>query len=72
MFRCSKCDGLISCPWLTPNDEANCTQCPSWRPHRCDCNKPGNFTCEGRGLTCYRDSGKIFVYLFKQLFTNKQ
>ena len=81
MFRCGKCDGRINCPSLTPNDEANCTQCPLDRPldflfayseakevkrqHRCDCNKPGNFTCEGRGRTCYHESGKIFVYSFK-------
>ena len=67
MCRCSKCDGFINCPWLTPHDEANCSQCPSDR-HRqtysCDCNKPGKFTCEGYGRTCYNDAGKIFVYLF--------
>ena len=25
---CSKCDGWINCPWLSPHDEANCSpQC---------------------------------------------
>ena len=72
MFRCWKCDGYRECPWLTPHDEANCPQCPSWGTHRCDCNKPGKFTCEGRGRTCYSESGKMFVYLFKQIIVYKQ
>ena len=84
MFRCRKCDGLINCPWLKPHDEANCSQCPSHIPHRCDCNKPENFTCKGYGRTCYSDHGKIFAYHLnlcdskeiyvenKSLFTNKQ
>ena len=42
----------------------DCSQCPPNWPLRCDCNKPGNFTCNGRGSTCYSDYGKI---LFKIL-----
>ena len=61
--RCSKCDGFLDCPELTPNDEGNCTKCPSYRPNRCDCNKEENFTCEfnqsvGRRYTCYSNNGE--------------
>ena len=57
------CDGLIACPWLTPNDEANCMGCPSYYPSRCDCNVEGNFTCEWDGdggdvFTCFHDGCK--------------
>ena len=68
-----KCDGLIDCPWLSPHDEANCSQqCPSsswfglipW-PIPCDCNKPlGNMTCEGWGRVCYHESGKLLVLFY--------
>ena len=52
------CNGWIQCPLLTPNDEANCTGCPSDQI-RCDCNQEGNFTCEinsttGGKRTCYQ------------------
>ena len=58
-----KCDGYILCPWLSPHDEANCLhQCPSSsRPFPCNCNKPGNMTCEGEGLICYNQDGNILV-----------
>jgi len=62
-YERSYCNGRINCPWLTPNDEANCTECPSNRPNRCDCNQEGNFTCEWDGdgfdwFTCYHDDRK--------------
>ena len=66
-----KCDGEINYPWISPNDEANCSsQCPSsgWSPPLntpCDCNKPGNMKCEGSGWICYYHYGKILVYIFK-------
>ena len=64
-----KCDGYIDCPWLTPNDEANCSpQCPSDLPIPCDCNKPGNMKCKQRGFSaaCYRDVGMaLVIYLSK-------
>ena len=61
-----KCDGYINCPHLIPHDEANCSQqCPPspyWSDSiPCDCNKPGNMTCEGWGLVCYDKSGKVLV-----------
>ena len=61
--RCSKCDGNIDCPQLTPNDEANCTTCPPDRLNRCDCNKEENFTCAfnqsvERTRTCYSNNGE--------------
>ena len=64
-----KCDGYIECPWLSPHDEANCSQqCSSsswWGPIPCACNKPlGNMTCEGRGYVCYRESGKLLVLFY--------
>ena len=56
------CDGRIDCPWLTNHDEKNCSQCPSFRPNRCDCNAVGNHTCivdsTGVRTTCYGDSRK--------------
>ena len=49
-----KCDGTIKFPWISPNDEANCSsQCQSDWYTPCDCNKPGNMKCEGSGSTCY-------------------
>ena len=59
------CDGRIHCPWFTPNDEANCGDCPSNRPSRCECNNKENFTCKSNGeglnlLTCYDEFGKPF------------
>ena len=66
-----KCNGEIDCPWLSPHDEANCSQqCSSSRygPIPCDCNKPGNMTCNRRfgrsGYVCYRKSGKFLVLCF--------
>ena len=62
-----KCDGLIDCPWLSPHDEANCSQhcLSSWRYIPCACNKPlGNMTCEGRGRVCYHESGKLLVLFY--------
>ena len=65
---CYKCDGVIDCPWFSPHDEANCSQqCSSswWGPIPCDCNKPGNMTCEGGSQVCYRESGKFYdLFLF--------
>ena len=38
---------------------------PWWRPIPCACNKPlGNMTCEGKGLVCYRESGKLLVLFY--------
>ena len=73
-----KCDGWIDCPWLSPHDEANCSQQCSTSPRlifgrnmsiwsgpiTCACNKPGNMTCEGRGRVCYRESGKLLVLFY--------
>ena len=63
------CDGIIDCPWLTPNDEANCSDCPSNSSMRCKCNNKEKFSCESSGedwnaLTCYneKDTGKLFAY----------
>ena len=55
------CDGEIDCPWLTPNDEANCSDCPSYQPTRCECNRKENFMCKTDGkswnrLTCYYEN----------------
>ena len=65
---CLKCDGEINCPRLSPHDEANCSQqCSlSKEGYRipCDCNKLGNMTCKGRGLVCYRKSGKLLVLFY--------
>ena len=60
-----KCDGKIDCPWLSPHDEANCSQqCPSsnWRIP-CDCNKLGNMTCQGDDRVCYEEFSKSLVLL---------
>ena len=74
-----KCDGYINCPWLSPHDEANCSQqCPSsWFTVPCDCNKPGNMTCEGkvgqRNYVCYPVWGKLpvsFCKYYNLLFQN--
>ena len=74
-----KCNGVIDCPWLSPHDEANCSQqCSSplityYQDYSiiykdsgfpCACNKPGNMTCEGRGRVCYRESGKLLVLFY--------
>ena len=63
-----KCDGLIECPWLSPHDEANCSQqcsSSSYWPIPCNCNKPlGNMTCEGSGLVCYGKSSKLLVLFY--------
>ena len=68
--KCYKCDGYISCPWLSPNDEANCSQQCSlpWFTVACDCNKPGNMTCKGENGVCYREFGKLLVlfYFYKR------
>jgi len=62
------CNGIIDCEWLTLNDEAECTECPSQYPNRCDCNKKGNFTCDWKEkegsnyLTCYSDESKNMQY----------
>ena len=70
-FDFSKCDGYINCPWLSPHDEANCSQqCSSskYGPIPCDCNKPGNMTCgallEQKKFVCYGESGKFLVLCF--------
>ena len=61
-FDSWKCNGYIDCSWLSPHDEANCSQqCPWWRPNPCDCNKPGNMTCAGEGSVCYYESGMSLV-----------
>ena len=66
-----KCNGYTECPWLTPHDEANCSQpCSSsmYGPIPCDCNKPGNMTCNRKfgqsGYVCYLKSGKFLVLNF--------
>ena len=59
-----KCNGYIDCPWLTPNDEANCSsQCPSDLLIPCDCNKPGNMKCKQRGPVCYNENGEVLAAL---------
>ena len=63
-----KCNGLIDCPWLSPHDEANCSQqcssSSSWYIP-CACNKPlGNMTCEGWGRVCYSESSKLLVLFY--------
>ena len=68
--RCSdslKCDGWINCPWLSPHDEANCSQqCPLslYSPIPCNCNKPGIMTCEGFGPVCYSEYSKLLVLFY--------
>ena len=63
-----ECDGLIDCPWLTPNDEANCSsQCPDYFPIPCDCNKPGNMKCEKQGRVCNLNSGEDLVVYFLKM-----
>ena len=60
-FPClpTQCNGYIDCPWLTPNDEANCSGCQSsYLPNRCDCNKPEARKCTGVGFVCYKDGGE--------------
>ena len=62
-----KCNGYINCPKDSPHDEANCLQpcSPPWLgPIPCDCNKPGNMTCEGRGEVCYDEFGKLLVLFY--------
>ena len=60
-----KCDGMIHCAWYSPHDEANCLQqCPFWCDIPCDCNKPGNMTCEGFGEVCYDESCKFYVLFY--------
>ena len=67
------CIRLIQCPFLTPNDEENCTGCPSGQI-RCDCNQEGNFTCEMTSATggkrvCYESWRKCFEeYLIASKF----
>ena len=69
-----KCNGRIDCFWLSPHDEANCSQqCPSYWPIPCACNKPlGNMACAGYGRVCYRESGKLLVlfYFYNVTMTN--
>ena len=60
----NKCNGEIDCSWLSPHDGANCSQqCSVLWSIPCDCNKPGNMTCEGSGWVCYGESCK-FIILF--------
>ena len=70
-----KCDGVINCPWLSPHDEANCSQqCPSswsFKPIPCDCNEPENMMCEGsvqewvhRNRVCYLKDCKLVVLFY--------
>ena len=65
------CDGRFDCPWLSPHDEANCSQqclSPGSGPIPCDCNKPGNMTCGGRNehenYVCYGKSSKFLALCF--------
>lgn len=59
-----KCNGKINCPWLTPNDEANCSSCPKERPNRCACNKKGKMMCKGRGYVCYSNERMLMSFDF--------
>ena len=64
---CPKCNGRIDCPWLNPHDEANCPQqcLSSWYGSiPCDCNKPGNMTCEGENRVCIREHCKFLVLFY--------
>ena len=62
------CNGIIDCPWLTPNDEANCSDCGpilSNTANKCKCNQVENFTCEfdpsiRARYTCYIPQSKYF------------
>ena len=59
-----KCNGEIDCPWLSPHDEANCSQqCLSigYGSIPCECNKPRNMTCTGGGHVCYTKFRKLLV-----------
>ena len=61
------CDGEIRCPWISPHDEANCSQqcLSSWYgPILCACNKPGNMTCKEESWVCYREYCKFYVLVF--------
>ena len=63
-----KCDGRINYPWISPNDEANCSsQCRSDEFTPCDCNKPGSMNCEGKGSICYFHHCKMLVIVIKSL-----
>ena len=63
-YNSHSCNGYIDCPWLTPNDEANCSsQCPFFLFFKpCDCNKPGNMECKEQRMICYNNLGKALAY----------
>ena len=71
-----KCNGKIECPWLSPHDEANCSQqCPWSDDIPCDCNKPENMTCELKRTlnnVCYYKSCEFLVlfYVLKNIMNN--
>ena len=57
------CNGMIQCPWRTPNDEEGCGECPPELPNRCTCNTlERNYACKSSGkwnlYTCYQDHSK--------------
>ncbi|XP_076816898.1 uncharacterized protein LOC143462561 [Clavelina lepadiformis] len=55
------CNGVAEC--IDGSDEWDCTSCPADRPLRCQCNQPGNYTCDryegAMQDVCYEASGNI-------------
>jgi len=65
------CNGRINCPWLEPDDEANCSKCPDRFPHSCNCRLEGNYSCKLTkdsisDRTCYSDYGKVLIIGYHQ------
>ena len=76
----NKCNGMINCPWLSPHDEANCSQQCSlprielirdydipvlwFGPIPCACNKPLGNMTCARGQVCYHKFGKLLVLFY--------
>ena len=47
-----KCDGWIDCPWLSPHDEANCSQ---------QCSSPRFELIFGLNITLWREPSLVLV-----------